>query len=213
MAEIIIMEDSPSLRRIITRYLRDANHNVTAYENGGVSRDEAMLNQADVLITDLSMPEIDGRQALRNIHLLRPDLPVIIMTGVERFADPVLDTAFGYLHKPFAEHELLDMIDRATVDMPVRKTKIESNIESNIAKSSDPVTFAAMPGEPCSMGAHSFCGPLDAASDTPSFYTRIRRGVARLFRYPNTGRGARKNPPLFIANAPETTTRKNRRTD
>jgi len=113
MAEILLMEDSPSLRRIITRYLRDADHTVSAFGNGLPSRDEAALDRADLVVTDLSMPEIDGHQVLRNTHHLRPDLPVIVMTGTERITDPLIDRAFGYLHKPFAEEALLELVDRA----------------------------------------------------------------------------------------------------
>jgi len=93
MAQILLFEDSPSLRRIVTRYLRDAGHDVSAFADGRASRDPAVLERADVVVTDLSMPEIDGRRVLHNVGTLRADLPAILMTGVEPFAAPVLDTA------------------------------------------------------------------------------------------------------------------------
>lgn len=106
------MEDSGALRRIVTRYLRDAGHNVTGFDNGIVSSDADMLGHADLLITDLSMPDVDGRQAVRNIRNVRPNLPVIVITGEELFDDPVVKLADGFLQKPFDEGALLEIIDR-----------------------------------------------------------------------------------------------------
>lgn len=202
MAEIFLMEDSPSLRRIITRYLRDADHNVTAFENGVVSRDAAMLARADVLVTDLSMPETDGRQALRNIHRLRPELPVIVMTGMERFADPVLDTAFGYLHKPFQDHELLELVERALAQEPPFEDDNESENESNIANISDPALIDPGDGSSYSTAPLSFCGPIPSLP----LHMRVRKGIAKLL-----GRGAdplREQRAKHIDRLQETTTRK-----
>jgi len=204
MAEIFLMEDSPSLRRIITRYLRDADHNVTAFENGSVSRDEAMLARADVLVTDLSMPEVDGRQALRNIHLLRPDLPVIVMTGMERFADPVLDTAFGYLHKPFHDHELLELVDRALTGRPPEGDYNESENESNIANIANPALIMSAGADSYVTAPTSFCGPIPPLP----LHVRVRKVIAKLLgRRTESSRGPRQ-PRGPVDHAPETTIRK-----
>jgi len=139
MAHILLLEDSPSLRRIVTRYLHDAGHGVTAFGNGTASLDKSVLDEADVMLTDLSMPETDGRKALRSVQRLRPDLPAIVMTGVERFPDPVLDRAYGYLQKPFSEEDLLDMIDAALIESGRWDDDNESDIESH----SDKISFAS----------------------------------------------------------------------
>lgn len=177
MAEILLLEDSPSLRRIVTRYLRDAGHGVSAHGDGTVSRNRAVLERVDVVVTDLSMPEVDGRKALCNVRLLRPELPAILMTGVERFDDPVLDTAYGYLHKPFPEEDLLDMIDAALHDRGHGRSDTESEIESR---------FANMPGtttERCGamMEPAAFFSPLSAAPSRPpaSRMARIAETLAR----------------------------------
>lgn len=113
MAEIILMEDSPPLRRLLMRYLRDADHTVQAFDTGIASENAAMLEHADVVVTDLSMPGVDGYAVLQNTQRIAPDLPVIVMTGDNPAPSPLLDRAFGYLRKPFDETAFLSLIERA----------------------------------------------------------------------------------------------------
>jgi len=200
MAEIFLMEDSPSLRRIITRYLRDAEHNVTAFENGMVSRDEAMLKTADVLVTDLSMPEIDGRQALRNIHMLCPQLPVIVITGVERFSDPVLDMAFGYLHKPFHEQELLDLVERAIESRG--QSGNESRSESQFANSDHFVTTRKTDIDYSTMMPANDCDGATSAT----LYRRVMDRLAQLLSRSTASPTETVRKTGFISTAIETRT-------
>ena len=91
MAEIFLMEDSPALRRVLVQQIRDAGYNATAFEDGVQSGDENMLAHADLLITDLSMPRVDGMAVIENVMRLCPDLPIIVITGNEPDMSGVLD--------------------------------------------------------------------------------------------------------------------------
>ena len=174
MAHILLLEDSSSLRRIVTRYLRDAGHAVTAFDNGTASLDKSVLDEVDVLLTDLSMPETDGRKALSNVRRLCPDLPAIVMTGVERFPDPVLDQAYGYLQKPFSEEDLLDMVDAALIESGRWKDDMESDIESHSAN--HPHTEYGSE-QSCATAPVPFCQPLAPVSRM----SRLKAFVAALF--------------------------------
>ncbi len=171
------MEDSGALRRIVTRYLRDAGHNVTGFDNGIISDDAEMLEHADILITDLSMPDVDGRQVVKNIHRIRPDLPVIVITGEELFDDPVVDLANGFLQKPFDESDLLVKIDgllgKSGHSILESVDECESQCESEDA---DQWSSTALP-DVKSVCPAAFCQSIPE----PSLVDRLKAGLAKIF--------------------------------
>jgi CheY-like chemotaxis protein len=112
MAEVFLIEDSAPLRRILTAQLREAGYNVTGFDNGLVSADTDMVRGADVLITDIAMPGVDGIEVINNVRSSFPDLPVIAITGEPRQRLDDLDV-FGRLRKPFSEQDLTDLVRRA----------------------------------------------------------------------------------------------------
>ncbi len=112
MAEIFLMEDNASLRRILSMQLRDSGYNVTSFENGLASDDVDLLASADVLLTDLQMPEINGEQVIANVRSRFPNLPIIIISGEEQARLDEIDS-FAKLRKPFDESQLISAIERA----------------------------------------------------------------------------------------------------
>ncbi|MGD0703085.1 MAG: response regulator, partial [Trebonia sp.] len=75
----------------------------------------------DLLLTDVVMPELLGSEVARQIHALRPALPVLYMSG---YAQPILDThgarpgQLDLLEKPFTEATLLTRVRRAIDSSP-----------------------------------------------------------------------------------------------
>lgn len=177
MAEIFLMEDSGALRRIVTRYLRDAGHNVTGFENGIASSDFTLLEHADILITDLSMPEVDGRQVIRNIREIRPDLPIIVITGEELFDDPIVELADGFLQKPFDEPDLVrkveDILGNSNQSILESVNECESQCENDDADTWPSTSSNDV--EP--MRAAAFCTPVQEES----WLTRLKAGIAMIF--------------------------------
>lgn len=112
MAEIFLMEDNASLRRILSMQLRDSGYNVTSFENGLASDDVDLLASADVLLTDLQMPKINGEQVIANVRSRFPNLPIIIISGEEQARLDEIDS-FAKLRKPFDESQLISVIERA----------------------------------------------------------------------------------------------------
>ena len=106
------MEDSRPLRRVLTAQLRDAGYNVTSFEDGVASADSELIAKADVLVTDISMPIVGGREAIANVKKRFPDLPIIAITGEVRESLEELDV-FGKLRKPFSELQLVTMVHNA----------------------------------------------------------------------------------------------------
>lgn len=119
MANILVLEDSAALRRIVTRALRDEGHVVVESDNGLPVYDSALLNSVDLMITDLVMPRIDGLSAIRAALETRKDLKVIAMSGGSAaFTQDYLEVAevFGardVLHKPFEPDALVQAVNTA----------------------------------------------------------------------------------------------------
>jgi DNA-binding NarL/FixJ family response regulator len=90
---ILVVDDHPAFRRALTSALRMIDDIEIAGEAGGglaACRDAEAL-APDLVLMDLSMPDLSGIEAMRKIHKRRPGLPVVILTahaddGVEREA-------------------------------------------------------------------------------------------------------------------------------
>lgn len=118
MAHILVVDDDPVLCRVITLALEAAGHSVLRCENGRKAIDHLAHGHADLLITDILMPEMDGVETLRAARQLQPALPILAISGGGSF-DPGdylgIASAFGataVLPKPFRTTELVELVAR-----------------------------------------------------------------------------------------------------
>lgn len=116
MAHILVVDDDPVLRRVITLALEKAGHSVLRCENGRKAIDFLAHDHADLLITDIIMPEMDGVETVRAARQLAPELPILAISGGGSFdPDDYLGIAriFGanaVLPKPIRPAELVEMV-------------------------------------------------------------------------------------------------------
>ncbi|HVV84900.1 MAG TPA: sigma-54 dependent transcriptional regulator [Kofleriaceae bacterium] len=113
-ARILVADDEPNLRRVLTAILRRDGHEVVQATAG----DEAMglLDGIDVLVTDLRMPRVDGMELLRHAVKSQPQLPVIMITAygsVGQAVEAIKAGAFDYIEKPFEQDQIRAIIDKA----------------------------------------------------------------------------------------------------
>jgi DNA-binding NtrC family response regulator len=114
---IIVVEDDEAQLRFIKAVLEDDGWSVLATTGGA----EALAaldrgEEADVVITDLMMPEMDGRQVLAAVQERRPEVPVIILTAhasVDSAVELLHAGAHHYLSKPTKVPELKIAVRRA----------------------------------------------------------------------------------------------------
>jgi CheY-like chemotaxis protein len=106
MARILIAEDDPMVRRTITKGLAPLQHDLLFVSDGIHAVDILRCNPCfDLLITDISMPLLDGRQLVGTIAHDKSlcDLPVLIMSGVvgvNEISDLLELGASAFLAKP-----------------------------------------------------------------------------------------------------------------
>jgi CheY-like chemotaxis protein len=117
MAKILVIDDEPGIRSILCRVLEASGHEVVAFENGRGAIERVERDAADLLIADIFMPDVEGLETIREIRRLRPDMPIIAISGVDFEGGDYLGVArkFGAvatLKKPFWPADLLDLVSR-----------------------------------------------------------------------------------------------------
>ena len=118
---VLVVDDEGPVREVAGMVLQRAGYAVMLAVDGadGVAQFEAHAGELAAVILDLTMPTMSGEEALRRMRDVRPDIPVVVTTGLDegdarsRFADS--ETAV-FIQKPYRPGELLvklrDVIDR-----------------------------------------------------------------------------------------------------
>ncbi|MEO0123210.1 MAG: sigma-54 dependent transcriptional regulator [candidate division WOR-3 bacterium] len=107
--KILIIDDEKIVRDALSEWLDNLGYQVKAVEDGLIALEQIEINDWDVVLVDLKMPKIDGIETLRRIHKIRPDLPVIIITGhgtVDSAVVAMKEGAVDYVMKPFNPEEI-----------------------------------------------------------------------------------------------------------
>jgi len=110
LGRILVADDEPKIRSFVGRALNAAGYDTDFADNGALALRAALENHYDLVILDLVMPEVDGRQALRELIASRPRQPVIVLSCVADVPVKVEMLELGaqdYLTKPFALAELI----------------------------------------------------------------------------------------------------------
>ena len=114
---ILIVEDEAAIARFLKRGLNAHGHRVVCAYDGEEGTRLAVDEPVDLVLLDISLPRLDGREVLRRIRLRRPDLPVLMLTARDDTRNKVgaLDAgADDYLTKPFVFEELLARVRALT---------------------------------------------------------------------------------------------------
>jgi DNA-binding NtrC family response regulator len=115
-ARILVVEDDPSQREMLSGFLRDLGAEVDEADGGRAALDAVRGRSPDVVVTDLRMPEMDGQLLLKEIRAVNPEIRVVVVTAygtVEGAVHCLKDGAFHYLLKPLDLEEVEHVVRRA----------------------------------------------------------------------------------------------------
>jgi len=123
MARLLLIDDEDSFREILAAILAHAGHTVMEATDGRKALALCRTYPADLVITDLVMPDYEGIELIALLRRERPALPVIAMSGgLLRSADYLaLATKFGVrrtFYKPFPPAALLRAIEQLLPSPP-----------------------------------------------------------------------------------------------
>jgi PAS domain S-box-containing protein len=109
---VLIVEDEPAMREVTHRILSRAGYNVMTAANGreAIEIVTHYPGDIDVLLTDVIMPQMPGKEAAERIRALRPGIKVLFMSGYTQGlldTQGVVEAGINLLEKPFTEASLL----------------------------------------------------------------------------------------------------------
>lgn len=137
MKKILLIEDDDALRENITEVLTLSNYTVVTASNGKKGIEAALIENPDLILCDVIMPELDGYGVLHILsrHPEANRIPFVFLTAKSELEDLRKGLRMGaddYLFKPFHETDLLD-----TVDLRLKKTDLQKKPSNSIKNGLD----------------------------------------------------------------------------
>ena len=117
MANILAVDDSSSMRQMVTFTLKGAGHQVTEAADGQEALTKAKSQQFDLIITDVNMPIMDGITFIKNLRgeVNYKFIPMLMLTtesAADKKAQGKAAGATGWIVKPFNPDQLLNTVNK-----------------------------------------------------------------------------------------------------
>jgi CheY-like chemotaxis protein len=112
--QILLVENDSIIRKSIGDFLQGSGYEVTEARDGPQAIEVLATRRFDLVITDFSMPHLDGLRLLDEIRAFWPNIPVIFMTGYlsKKAAQVLLHGRAEYIAKPISFEALLSIVRR-----------------------------------------------------------------------------------------------------
>ena len=125
--KIIAIDDEETMLRILKRSLEPEGYSVETFTNAGEAMKRLKDGEpADIVITDLMMPDMDGFGVIENVRSVDKDIIVIVITAyssVESAVKAIKAGAYDFIPKPFDPEHILIVVKRA---VEARRLKLEN---------------------------------------------------------------------------------------
>lgn len=140
MARILIIEDESAIRRVLKKILSEENeaYQVFEAEDGLEGIESVKKEDYDLIISDIKMPKMDGVEVLEAVRKIKPEIPMIMISGhgeLETAVQTMRLGAFDYISKPPDLNRLLNTVRNAldrkslVVENKRLKKKVSKNYE------------------------------------------------------------------------------------
>lgn len=109
-ATILVVDDEPSIRELLSASLRFAGFDVLAAADGREALDHQSGTHIDIAVLDIMLPDADGFTILRRLREHDPELPVLFLTARDDVKDKIQGLTVGgddYITKPFSLEEVV----------------------------------------------------------------------------------------------------------
>src|SRR5215471_19301202 len=127
-ARILLVEDDAGIVMTLRRVLSDEGHEVVVDTRGDSGMTKAREGAFDVVITDMKLPGASGLDLVRELHTVKPRLPIILMTAhgtTETAIEATKHGAYDYLLKPFEIPVLIELVERAVANCRLMTEPVE----------------------------------------------------------------------------------------
>ena len=121
---ILVVDDDVAHRIMLKKLIGSWGYDISEAEDGSIAISEVRRRAFDLILMDIRMLNVSGVEALEQIKIINPAIPVIIMTAyssVETAVNALKKGAFDYLTKPLDFDELKITIARATEHTRLKK--------------------------------------------------------------------------------------------
>ena len=140
MSKILIVEDEASIRRVLVKILseEDKSHQISEAEDGLAALDKIKKENFDLILCDIKMPKVDGIEVLEFSKKIRPEIPIVMISGhgdLDTAVDSMKKGAYDYISKPPDLNRLLNTVRNAidkknlTTQNTLLKRKIINSFE------------------------------------------------------------------------------------
>jgi len=113
--KIFVIDDEQVIRNLFARILTVKGHEVMSVDNGKDALQKVMEQSFDIVFTDMVMPGMDGIVTFKALRKLKPNLPIVIMTGFaveDKIKEAMKLGAVDYLYKPFDISDIISILKR-----------------------------------------------------------------------------------------------------
>src|SRR4051812_9844757 len=113
MPRILIADDEPNIREVISFALKRAGFDIATARNGGEALQQFRRGPLDLIVLDIGMPEMDGLEVCRQIRKTS-EVPILFLSARDEEIDRVLGLEIGgddYVTKPFSTRELVARVN------------------------------------------------------------------------------------------------------
>ena len=114
--KVLVVDDEEAVRNLLQRILEEAGYQVTTAADGREALYKVSLEEAEVVLMDIKMPEMSGMEVLSKLTADSPDVCVIMVTSVANI-DTAVEAlkigAYDYINKPFDRDDVKQKVGKA----------------------------------------------------------------------------------------------------